>query len=230
MGELRGLSGLDGQPWSKLPSQTTTKATERLAKEIEKTQIQFERVKLDKFCGDSRKYPGWKERTEFYIENRCPKSEQAFILRSLLEPIVKEEVENVEDNVMLLWQRLDAKYGNVRKYVDLVLADLSKVSKGDGSATLLMINTVEKSYRDLARIGAEWEMSNAYIIALIEKKLPEEMRLDWIKLIAEKGEVDSHKTFFLLMEFLARWRRVIEYDDAAIRKAPESCGLSQSYI
>ena len=80
---------------------------------------------------------------------------------------MKEEVENVEDNVMLLWQRLDAKYGNVRKYVDLVLTvtDLSKVSKGDGSATHLMINTVENSYRDLARIGAEWEMSNAYIIA-----------------------------------------------------------------
>ena len=60
---------------------------------------------------------------------------------------MKEEVENVEDNVMLLWQRLDAKYGNVKKYVDLVLTDLSKVSKGDGSATLVMINTVEKSYR-----------------------------------------------------------------------------------
>ena len=64
LGELRGLSGLDGQPWSKLPSQTTTKATERLAKEIEKTQIQFERVKLDKFCGDIRKYQGWKELNE----------------------------------------------------------------------------------------------------------------------------------------------------------------------
>ena len=205
-------------PLATPPKVNTTSANDSLAlaKEVEKTQIQFERVKMDKFCGDIRKYPGWKERTEFYIENRCPKSEQAFILRSLLEPVVKEEVENVEDNVCLLWQRLDEKYGNVRKYVDLVLSELSKVSKGDGSATLLMIKTVEKSYRDLERIGAELEMSNAYIIALIEKKLPEEMRLDWVKLIAEKGEVDSRKTFFL-----ARWRRVIEYDAAAIRKAPE---------
>ena len=53
-----------------------------------------------------------------------------------MEPIVKEEVENVEDNVILLWQRLDTHYENVRKYIDLVLADLSKVSKGDKSATL----------------------------------------------------------------------------------------------
>ena len=93
---------MDGQPWSKLPSQTTTKATERLAKKIEKTKIQFERVKLDKICGEIRKYPGWKALADFYIEIRCPKSEQAFMLRSLLEPIVKEEVENVGDNVMLL--------------------------------------------------------------------------------------------------------------------------------
>ena len=76
----------------------------------------------------------------------------------------------------LLWQRLDEKYGNVRKYVDLVLEDLSKVPKGDGSATLVMIKTVDKSYRDLERIGSEQEMGNSYMIALIEKKLPEEMR------------------------------------------------------
>ena len=43
--------------------QNTTKVGEGvvLAKEIEKTQIQFERVKLDKFCGSIRKYPAWKE-------------------------------------------------------------------------------------------------------------------------------------------------------------------------
>ena len=58
----------------------TTKVGEgvELAKEIEKTQIQFERVKLDKFCGSIRKYPAWKERTDFYIRSKCPKSEQAF--------------------------------------------------------------------------------------------------------------------------------------------------------
>ena len=192
-----------------------------LAKEIEKTQIQFERVKLDKFCGSIRKYPAWKERTDFYIKSKCPKSEQAFMLRSLLEPAVREEVENVEDDLELLWQRLDGKYGNVRKYVDLVLEDLSKVPKGDGSATLVMINTVEKSYRDLERIGSEQEMGNSYMIALIEKKLPEEMRLDWIKSVAEKGEVNSHRIFFMLMEFLAKWRKVLEYDAAAIRKVPD---------
>ena len=49
------------------------------------------------------------------------------------------------------------------------LSDLSIVSKGDGNATLHMINTVERSYRDLARIGAESEMSNTYTVAMIEE-------------------------------------------------------------
>jgi hypothetical protein len=151
----------------------------------------------------------------------CPKSQTAFMLRSHLEPVVREEVENVEDNDTLLWQRLDSKYGNQLKYIDIVLLDLSKVSKGDGKAALHLINTVEKAYMDLVRIGSEQEMSNSYIIAMIEKKLPEEMRMDWVKFIAEKGEVDSSTIFKLLMSFLKRWRQIIEYDDAAIRKGPE---------
>ena len=47
------------------------------------------------------------------------------------------------------------------------------------------------------------------------------MRADWVKFIAEKGEVDSAMVFKLLMKFLNRWRNIIEYDESAIRKAPE---------
>ena len=42
-----------------------------------------------------------------------------------------------------------------------------------------------------------------------------------MKLIAEKEEVDSQMVFKLLMDFLGKWRRIIEYDAAAIRKGPE---------
>jgi hypothetical protein len=178
-------------------------------------------LELDKFDGDLRKYPTFKERFNLHIAKDCPKLERAFMLRSHLEPSVREEVENVEDNLMLLWQRLDSKYGNVRKYIDLVLSDLSKVSKGDSKAALHLIKTVEKSYRDLARIGAEQEMSNAYIIAMIEKRLPDEMRFDWVKCISDKAENDSKAVFKLLMNFLERWRQIIEYDESAIRKGPE---------
>ena len=183
--------------------------------------LKLERLRLDKFDGNLRKYPAFREGFKKYIEPMCPESQTAFMLRAHLEEVVKEEVANIEDDETLLWQRLDAKYGNLRKYTDAVLADLAKISKGDSKAALHLINTVEKAYQDLARIGLEQEMSNSYIISIIEKKLPEEMRIDWVKSIAEKGEVDSAKVFKLLMEFLRKWRNIIEYDDSAIRKAPE---------
>ena len=183
--------------------------------------VKLERLKLEKFDGNLRKYPAFKDSFKRYIEPMCPKSQLAFMIRSHLEEPVKEEVANVEDDHTLLWDRLDAKYGNLRKYTDAVLADLTKISKGDSRAALHLINTVEKAYQDLNRIGLQQEMSNSYIISMIEKKLPEEMRMEWIKTVAEKGEIDSEIVFKLLMEFLRKWRNIIEYDDSAIRKAPE---------
>ena len=183
--------------------------------------VKLERLKLEKFDGNIRKYPAFKDSFKKYIEPMCPKSQLAFMLRSHLEEPVKEEVANVEDDHTLLWNRLDVKFGNLRKYTDAVLADLTKISKGDSKAALNLINTVEKAYQDLNRLGLEQEMSNSYIISLIEKKLPEEMRMEWIKLVAEKGEIDSVVVFKMLMKFLRKWRNIIEYDDSAIRKAPE---------
>ena len=126
--------------------------------------IKFEKQKFDIFEGDIRKYPGFKERFTSYIEPRYSKSEAALCLRLQFSATVRDEVENIEDDVALVWQRLDLKYGNTRKYVDAVLSDISKLSKGDGMATLNMINMVEKSYRDLVRIGSETEMSNSFMI------------------------------------------------------------------
>ena len=199
------------------PKEEESKGGKSCESSVEKSRLQLKKLELEKFDGDIRKYPAFKERFKLYIEPMYPKTHIAFLLRSHLEAPVREEVENVEDDDSLLWQRLDYKYGNLRKYIDVILQDLSKVTKGDGKAALHMINTVEKAYRDLVRIGAGMEMSNSCIIAMIEKKLPEEMRKDWVKLIAEKEEVDCHSVFKLLMDFLERWRRIIEYDAAAIR-------------
>ena len=123
--------------------------------------------------------------------------------------------------MILLWERLDSKYGNHSKYVDIVLSDLARTTKGDSKAALHLINTVEKAKRDLDRIGAGQEMSNSTIIAMIEKKFPDEMRFDWIKTVSLRVEKDSGYKFRLLLEFLQRWRQMIEYDEAAIRKVTE---------
>ena len=128
----------------------------------------------------------------------------------------------MDDNLETLWQRLDKKYGNCGKLVDAILNDLSKIPKGDGKQTLEMIKTVEKAYRDLSRMGRGNEMQNGTIIAMIERKLPEEIRFEWNKTVADLGEEgESAEKFKLLFDLLQNWKERLEYDQALIRKIPE---------
>ena len=74
--------------------------------------LQLERIKLEKFDGDIRNYPKFKEQFELYVRPLCLKSQLPFVLRSHLNEEVKDEVDNLDDNLETLWQRLDKKYGN----------------------------------------------------------------------------------------------------------------------
>ena len=191
-----------------------------------KGHLQLERLKLEKFDGDLRNYPSFKERFSLYIEPMCPVAQLPFILRQHLETKVREEVENVEDDMTCLWQRLDLKYANHTKFVDIVLSDLENTFKGDAKSALKLINTVEKAYNDLHKIGAEKEMANATVIAMIKKRFPDEMRLDWVKTIASKGEEESSTLFKMLLEFLRQWRQMIECDDQVIKKQEKKSGMT----
>ena len=51
----------------------------------------MERLKLEKFDGDIRYYPTFKERFKLYIEPMCPKSQTALVLRSHLDSVVREK-------------------------------------------------------------------------------------------------------------------------------------------
>lgn len=188
--------------------------------------LQLERLKLEKFDGELRKYPSFKQRFKLYIEPICQKSQLPFILRSHLESNVREEVENVEDDMTCLWARLDLKYANHTKFVDIVLSDLEKTSKGDAKAALHLINTVEKAYNDLQKIGAAHEMANATVLAMIKKRFPDEMRLDWVKTIASKGEEESAALFKMMLHFLQQWRQMIECDDQVIKKQEKKLGVT----
>ena len=188
--------------------------------------LQLERLKLEKFDGELRNYPSFKERFGLYIEPICPVSQLPFILRQHLGATVREEVENVEDDMACLWERLDLKYANHTKFVDIVLSDLENTSKGDAKSALKLINTVEKAYNDLHKIGAAQEMANATVISMIKKRFPDEMRLDWVKTIASKGEEESATLFKMLLEFLKQWRQMIECDDQVIKRQEKKSGVT----
>ena len=185
------------------------------------SSVQLERVKLEHFDGDIRKYPKFREQFELYVKPLCKSSQLPFVLRSHLSDSVREEVDNIDDNLETLWTRLDKKYGNRGKQLDAILSDIAKAPRGDGKSTLQMIMIVEKANRDLKRMGCESEMYNGTVLAMIEKKLPDEIRFEWIQAIAENEDANSEVKVQKMLKLLEKWRVMIEYDHAAIRKIPE---------
>ena len=190
------------------------------------SSVQLDRLKLEKFDGDIRKYPKFREQFDLYIKPLCSTSQVPFVLRSHLSDKVKDEVDNIDDNLDTLWERLDKKYGNHGQLVDAILDDIAKLPRGEGKNTLVMINTIEKAYRDLERMNCESEMKNGTIISMIERKLPADIRSEWLKIIAEKKDTESDEKFSLLMQLLKRSRCIIEYDQAEIRKSTEKKGVT----
>ena len=108
--------------------------------------VKVDGIKLDKFYGDMRKYPQFKEDFQIHIQPHCTPEQVVFVLKSHLTEEIKEEIDNVGNIPIDAWERLDIKYGNVDKIVDLILNDLKNLPRGDNSDPLRMISLVEKAY------------------------------------------------------------------------------------
>ena len=174
--------------------------------------IQLERIKIDKFQGNIRKYKKFKVEFEKYVKPLCQEAQLPFILKAHLSEEVKEEVDDLDDDIATLWKRLDHKYGNQSKQIEMILADISRLPKGDEKTTLIMINTVEKAHRDLTRMHRASEMENGTIIIAEKQDTPEE---------SQDTSDNSVGKFNMLLELLKKWRIITEYDQATIRKTSE---------
>ena len=181
--------------------------------------IKMETLKFETFKGNIRKYPDFKSEFTKYIQPQCHPTQLAFILKSYLNEDVKEEVINVGDDYDEMWRRLDMKYGNVGKLVDSILSDVKRLSSSSNRPedTLKMINTVEKAWRDLKALGQATELYNSTTISIIEQAMSEQMKLEWVKMIASKT-FDSYTKFSTLLDLLRDWRNRIEYLAADIRE------------
>ena len=184
--------------------------------------LKVQPMKFEAFGGDMRKYPQFKNDFLAHIKPLCQQNQEVIVLKSYLTEKVREEVNNVGDNASDVWSRLDQKYGNTGKLLDIILSDVKKLSRNENSSddSLRMIAVVEKAYRDLQRLGKENELYNGTTISIIEESLTTKMDDEWIKLIASK-DLDSKQKFLLLFELLKDWRNRLEYRGAEIRDMPE---------
>ena len=185
-------------------------------KETDPPMIKLERFKFPIFDGDIRKYAKFK--TEFikFVEPQYSSEQLPFVLKRYLCESVRKEVENFDQNIDLMWMRLDKKYGALRKLIDSIIADIKSLPVCDNSPTntLNMIRTIETAYNELNCIDAVSELLNSTMLGIVEQHMPSDMLMEWVKLVSS----DSHEnSFSKLLPFLDDWKLRIEYNISEVR-------------
>ena len=144
---------------------------------IKDNAIKIERFKFRIFNGNIRKYAKFKAEFLKFVSPQCTTNQIAFVLKSYLGDSVRRNVENVDHDIDLMWQRLDMKYGTVQKLIDCIMSDIKNLPKsnGDMGQVLKVIDLIETAYSDLNCIGATHELQNSTILSMIEKQMPSVM-------------------------------------------------------
>ena len=176
---------------------------------VKSNGIQLERMTFDKFSGNIRSYPKFKEEFNTHIRPLCSVPQLPFVLKSYLKDEVKEEVDDVKGHYEEIRKRLDEKFGDKGRLIDTIMADikyLKPCSNSDDENTLKLIKTVEKAHCDLMRLREDDQMNNAAILSMIEQKLPDKILDEWIKEVSNKS-IDPRSRFSSMMRLLADWRK-----------------------
>ena len=187
--------------------------------------IKFDKIKFDTFTGDIRRYPIFRSEFRKHIAPTCSPDEQAIVLKSYLSPEVRKETEGLGECIDDIWERLDELYGNERKLVDLIVAELDNLPycrESDDKTTLNFISVIEKAHRDLLSMGYEVEINNSTIIGLIERRLSPDARKEWTKMIVKQPkDMMKNRKFDLLLQYLRDVRVGIEYNLAEVRTSQQ---------
>ena len=157
----------------------------------------------------------------FGLASRCdPPLGLARVLHKLYVPLA---VKNVDDNVGEMWERLEDRYGRISKITDAIMYDIKVIKPvldGEGKKFVEMVNCVERSYRELERIGMGSEISNSSVVGIIEEKLPKTIKNEWCLKVSDKDTtVDERNKFPSLLQFLQKHQRAIEYGSNELRVA-----------
>ena len=203
---------------------TSKNIQKNTAGEVQKSNIRFERIKFELFNGEIRKYACFKKEFETHIKPHHPANEEAFILKSYLAPDVKEDVATLGEDAKEIWNRLDQKYGDEGRLVDSIMNEVKNIpfcDDEDPKSTLLMIKVIERAHRDLKYLGMEQEISNSTIVSIIEKRLPDEIEREWLKIVTGGNTTEriaiGRDKFPSLLKLLQTFKARIEYKFSDLR-------------
>ena len=83
--------------------------------------LQLEKVKMPLFTGEIRDYPRFKMDFEKQVMPTINIESAPYILRSCLSKGPPDVVKSIDDDYKALWKRLDEKYGDPAKVVDVIM-------------------------------------------------------------------------------------------------------------
>ncbi|XP_068229326.1 uncharacterized protein [Palaemon carinicauda] len=131
-----------------------------------------------------------------------------------------QAVKGSEGNYDEMIQRLDDKFGNPRKIVDLVVGELRSLKKiydNDTKGFIKMVDQVEQCWLDLKKVNLSDELNSANVVSHIEKVLPSLQKREWV-IKADEVSVTSN-LFPELLKFLQKERKILEYMNSNVRSS-----------
>ena len=181
------------------------------------TGIRVRPLDAPSFSGNIREYSSFRQ--DFNRLMVTDYGEDPYALRSCLSGSALDTVRGAEDDFQEMFRRLDNAYGDPRKIVDAVINDvksLKPIADGESKRFIAMVDTVERSWLDLQRMGLAGEMDTVSMVSMIERLLPTTQKREWVLRIETK-HVDSKNMFNELLQFLLQEKRVIAYMDHDLR-------------
>ena len=183
--------------------------------------LQLEKVKMPSFTGEIRDYPRFKTDFERQVMPTIGIENAPYILRSCLSKEAASTVKSIDDDLGAMWKRLDEKYGDPAKVVDVIMNGIQNtrnIKDGENRRLIEFINIIEDGYRDLKRLGLEKEITTTSSVSIIEKKLPTDLKREWSKLVTcESSTIDKTDKFPSLLRFLLDQKQAIEYENSDLR-------------
>lgn len=93
---------------------------------------------------------------------------------------------------------------------------LKSVPEGNNKVLVELVNTVEREWLNMCKLGLKSEMNNATEISHVEKFLPPTLKREWV---LKASESQSEKEFESLLELSQKERKVIEYVHEGVRSS-----------
>lgn len=185
-----------------------------------KPKVKVKPFEPPNFDGNVREYPSFKEDFKNLVKKAY--GADPYALKMCLSGDALQTVRGVEGSYDEMFGRLDDKYGNARKIVDIVIGDLKclrKISDGDTQGFIKMVDQVEQCSLDLGKVNLSNELNTANVVSHIERVLPSLQKREWV-MIAETVS-NTSQLFPELLKFLKREKKVLEYMNSNVRSSTD---------